>query len=444
MPHQDHGRETPAIGPALDWLVSSEAFGSYTLRSDSRFTPTRLVRLTLLWAWGEQVALGDRLAHAQEVIDSAADDQPRSITYQAFVKLLRRHSAALLYAVVTTLQARLRQSLADSYRVAGFLVFGVDGTRLGVPRTKANEASFSAVARVKRRRGRRSKADRKKAATPRVWLTTLWHVGTGLPWGWRSGPSDSSEREHLPELLAWLPERSLVTADAGFVGYDLCGKVIGAGHDFLIRVGGNVRLLKKLGYAREHDNRVYLWPERAARKRRSPIVLRLVVSHDGKQPVYLVTTVLAQRALSDRRVIELYRRRWGVEVFYRGFKRTFARHKLRSASPRNALVELDWSMAALWAACLYAKHLQARRGEDLSRTSVAGVLRVLRRAAVASRFALVEELAVALVDPYERTNKASRDYPIQKTDYRPAGPPDIRYASPELKEIALQLRGFTA
>ena len=51
-----------------------------------------------------------------------------------------------------------------------------------------------------------------------MWLTTMWHVGTGLPWDWRLGPSDSSERDHLKQMIAALPAHALVTADAGFVG----------------------------------------------------------------------------------------------------------------------------------------------------------------------------------------------------------------------------------
>ncbi len=434
MPHQDHGRVASAIGPALDWLVSSEAFGSYTLRRDSRFTPCSLVKLVLLWAWGEQATLTDRFAHAREVIASHAGDQRQSVTYQAFVKLLRRHSASLLYAVVRTLQARLREAFPDSYRVAGFVVFGVDGTRIATPRTAANQAAFDPPPQ------RRSKKARTRAV-PQAWLTTLWHVGTGLPWGWRSGPGDSAERQHLRELLAWLPESSLVTADAGYIGYDLCRAVVEAGNDFLLRVGGNAKLLKKLGYAREAAGRVYLWPERAAKKRLPPIVLRLVVVRDAKSPVYLVTTVLSKQDLSDRQLIELYRQRWGIEVFYRGFKRTFARHKLHSASPENAMLELDWSLAALWAACLYAK---LRQGAELTRTSVAGVLRVIRHAMRAANVPLRDGLAAALVDTYQRVNKASRGYPCKKSNLPGTQPPSIVDASAELISIAKQLRGFTA
>ena len=48
------------------------------------------------------------------------------------------------------------------------------------------------------------------------------------------------------------PENTLFCGDAGFVGYDLWQSIIDKGHSFVIRVGGNVRLLTKLGYyARE-------------------------------------------------------------------------------------------------------------------------------------------------------------------------------------------------
>ena len=127
-----------------------------------------------------------------------------------------------------------------------------------------------------------------------MWLTLFWHVGTGLPWAWRTGPSDSSERQHLQEMLAELPENTLIAADAGFVGYEFWRAVMEAGHSFVIRAGANVRLLKKLGYAREYDQTIYLWPNAVAKKELPPLVLRAVWVHDGKQPMCLVTNVLSK------------------------------------------------------------------------------------------------------------------------------------------------------
>lgn len=446
MLRQDHGRlvGVPAIGVVLDWLVRPHTFGRLSFRKGCAWTPCSLAKAVFIWAWGQEAALTDRYATARQTIAQLPNGQQESVSYQAFMKLLTRHSAVLLFAIISALQRRMRELFIESYRVAGYVAFGVDGTRIDVPRTLANEQAFGKTICRTRRRGRRRRADHKKAAAPRIWLTTLWHLGTSLPWSWTRGASDSSERAHLLGMLDWLPERSLLTADAGFVGYHFWQSLRDAGHDFLIRIGANVTLLKELGYFRECGDRVYLWPDKQARKRRQPIVLRLVVAHNGKHPVYLVTTVLAKSSLSDAQLIELYKARWGIEVFYRSFKRTFERHKLRSHSPYHALVELDWSLLALWAACLYAKHQQAEAGRGIATTSVAGVLRILRRALCEPSLPIALQLATALVDSYDRHNKASRDYPRKKTDTPATSPPTIRKATKPQAALAKKLRRLTA
>jgi hypothetical protein len=52
-------------------------------------------------------------------------------------------------------------------------------------------------------------------------VTTLLHLATGVVWDFTSGPARSSEREHLRQMLAALPQQTLLIADAGFTGYDL-------------------------------------------------------------------------------------------------------------------------------------------------------------------------------------------------------------------------------
>ena len=275
----------------------------------------------------------------------------------------------------------------------------------------------------------------KKVNSPQMWLTLMWHVGTGLPWDWRSGPSGSSEREHMTQMIPDLPAGSLVTADAGFVGYEYWKALLDAGHAFVIRVGSNVQLLKKLGYFQESENRVYLWPERRARNCEKPLTLRLVKVNGSKSPVYLVTSVLSSRKLSDRQVTAMYKRRWGVELYYRGFKQTFERRKLRSGRADHSQLELDWSLIGLWAVCLYALHHQAPQQLPASRLSVAGTLRAIRKPMreYKSRpddgedlYALLEQ---AITDDYHRGSKASRDYPRKKKKEPPAGKPIIRTAT---------------
>jgi hypothetical protein len=278
-----------------------------------------------------------------------------------------------------------------------------------------------------------------------LWITTLWHAGTGLPWDWRIGPSDSSERHHLREMLDTLPPEALLTADAGFVGYDFWTSVLESGRPFLIRVGSNVRLIKKLGLVRESGNTVYVWPDRAARRNQPPLALRLIVVQGERHPWYLLTSVHDPARLSDRQAAEIYRLRWGIELYYRHFKQTFERRKLRSHTADHVQIEAHWSMLGLWALLLHAEQYLHRRHVPPDRVSVANVLRAYRTPLREYKShpdpgeSLWNLLTAAVVDSYQRTNKTSRAHPRKKYE-SPPGPPKIQQATQTQITLASQLR----
>ena len=187
----------------------------------------------------------------------------------------------------------------------------------------------------------------KNKTAPQVFLTTLWHVGLGLPWDFRVGPGTTSERTHASQMIEELPERSLLTADAGFVSYAFCRKLLMQGHAFLLRVGANVSLLTGLGYYwEERGGLVYLWPKKC--RRDAPLVLRLIELVRGKQTVCLLTNILAAEQLSDKEAIEIYRLRWGEEVYHRSFKQTLERRTLLSRTPATCLAEVQWIVLGTW------------------------------------------------------------------------------------------------
>jgi hypothetical protein len=456
MAHQDQGRKTHDCTHAgqllsvLVWLFGGVSLNCIGLRQDCTWTAQTLMYAAILWAWSDEKTLGDRLAIARKIIMFWFPGQPQPAeSYQAFVKLLRKWTDPLIERLKTVFRRRMEKMLADVWLVAGFAVFACDGSRVDVPRTRKNEERYSSQSKLsreaqkRRRQAKRRRTQRlaraRKAKAPGIWLTVMWHVGSGLPWDWRAGPADSSERGHLEEMLAALPRGSLVTADAGFVGYDVWNKIIAAGHHLLVRVGGNVRLLKKLGYVRERDDLVYLWPDGVAKKHQPPLVLRLAVVCGKRHPIYLVTSMVARSRLSEKQMAEVYRHRWGIEVFYRHCKQTFERRKLRSQNPDNAMVELQWSLAGVWAMGLHSHCRLVRRGVSPEKISFAGVLRAYRRCMREYKSQpdpgerLNEMLDRAIIDSYERTNKASRDYPRKKEE-KAAGPPTI------LKATRMQIR----
>lgn len=458
MSHQDKERREVRYNAeylklALHWLLCHVAWGGIQFRKDCTWTARQLAATALLWAWSDEATLGERFVAARRIAKHLYQPQREFAgSWQAFVKMLARWTAPLVAMMQTALRKRMQDALASSWMIHGFIVFGVDGSRLDVPRTKSHEAA-NGPARDKqgnklkrsRRKKPRTAAHTKKANTPQRWLTLLWHAGTGLPWAWRTGPTGSSEREHWLQMLAELPPGALIAADAGFVGYDCLKTMIDSQRQVLVRVGSNVHLLRKLGWTRESAGTVYLWPDRMAQKNQPPLVLRLVVATGGKYPVHLVTNVTKQR-LSDAQVVDVYRRRWGIELYFRHLKQTFERRKLRSACAENAVVELEWSLLGLWSMALYAQVELNKHAVDPTKLSVAGVLKAFRRMLrdylhpQERGRSLAALLRAALRDEYPRKDKTSRGYPRKKQADPPAGPPEIKNATVAQVRRARDLR----
>lgn len=466
MSHQDlvqddaRGTHAAELWQAWKWLTGGGCFPGLRFRGDCTWTFVALTFAAVLWSWSDQRILTERYQDARQIIVYLGVTQCRlSASYQAFIKLLRKWTPALRGALTTVFRGKIRSELGGVWETEGWCVFAADGSRIGVPRTRGNEERYcprSKLSRAgqKRRKAHLAKKRKKalreqqareaKAAVPLIWLTAVWHVGSGLLWDWRGGPADSSERAHLTEMLAALPDNALLTADAGFVGYKFWQQIRDAKKHLLVRVGANVKLLKKLGFAEEGDGCVYLWPDRAARKNQPPLALRLIVVSDGREPVYLVTDLQPEQ-LSDRAAAVVYARRWGIELFFRNCKQTFERTKLRSRNPDNALVELEWSLLGMWAMGIHSHARLVGQGVQPAKISFVNVLRAYRasmrryREQVTPATRLTKRLDLAKLDDYQRGDKSSRRYP-RKKQHHAIQPPTLTLATPTQIRAAKQIR----
>jgi hypothetical protein len=468
MSHQDgKSREEivvnhESIKQAVNSLFAAKAFQGVKARKGAKWTPRMLVVVALLWAWSKADGLKERFHEARKVAAKLFRWLPKpGKTYQGFMKQLRKWHVELQLLCMSELRVRMKQDLFGQWEIAGYVIIAGDGSRIELPRTESNEAGYSpkrkkegspknakGKGKPKRSRGKRCRKPkrqseasiRKKANSPQMWLTLFWHVGTGLPWAWRTGPSDSSERQHLHEMLGELPENTLITADAGFVGYDFWSAVMAAGHHFVIRAGANVRMLKRLGFTREYDNTVYLWPDWARKKGLPPLALRVVWVHSGKHPMCLITNVMSKKRLTDRQIAQIYKARWGVEVFFRTFKQTFGRRKLRSDKAEHAQLEAEWSLVALWAVCLLTQREIANSGRDPCRLSPADAIKAIQEVICHYRNRPEEPteslgwmLRHALRDDYQRTSsKKARAYPTKRKRERTGVPTVARASKPQL------------
>ncbi len=389
-----------------------------TRPADRRWCPWALTLVAVLAAWDNASTVKERFRAARELVNRHRPRRRRALgrSYQGFAKALVAHNRRLVRVVIGRLRRRMLQ-LAPAHRTRqGFFAVAVDGTKIDALRTKGNEAGLGVAG---------------KAGThPQMLLTTMWHMGTGLPWCWRVGRADANERDQLRSMLPELPSDALVVADALFIGFDLLSRMDRRGQRFLVRVGANVRLLRRLGCVQENRDTVYLWPN-AAQHRHRPLVLRLIrLKTERGAEVCLITNVLDQTQLSAESATVLYRMRWGVEVFYRGLKQTLQRRKMCSASPARAVIELHWAMVGLLLLGVLGVRQLVRSGRDPLALSVAGALRAVRRSAAAitgrvGRLALGTALGRAVKDAYRRRHpKDSRRWPHKKKN-RVCGSPRV-------------------
>jgi len=399
------------------------------VRAGTDWTPQRLTWVGSFLAWDEGQALTTRFEHACQAAGDLHPHWALGSSYSGFVAALARQTPTLAEALKRRFRRRMRDLAGGHWRRCRWTAFAVDGTRIEAPRTVANEAGLGCAGRDK--------------AAPQVSVTVLWHMGLGLPWDYRAGPGTVGERAHLRPMVGDLPPGSLVVADAGFVGYALCRRLLRQGQHFLLRVGGNVTLLEGLGYY--HEERaglVYLWPQEHRGGR--PLVLRRIALRHGRQDVSLLTDVLDPRQLTDAEAAELYAMRWGEEVFFRSYKQTLQRRKLLSRTAATGLAKAQWTLLGLWLLGLMTVSRLVSEGVDPLAMSVARARDVVRGALRGTRprrgpRTLDAGSRAARQDGYRRGgSKAARDYPRKKRR-QPPGPPKIKPATAAEVERAKRL-----
>ena len=138
------------------------------------------------------------------------------------------------------------------------------------------------------------KNNKPQPQVPQVWITLMWHMRLRLPWLWRLGPSNASERAHVTEMLDehTFPINTMFCGDAGFIGYPLWSQILKHGQQFLIRVGANVRLLSQNSdYELQEDGIVLCWPQESVRLNHVPRRFRIIKIKLGKEHMWLLTSV---------------------------------------------------------------------------------------------------------------------------------------------------------
>lgn len=448
-----------------EWFLPNDSiFSKLRFHGNSKWVPMGLVWLTLCWAWCETRNVTDAFEQAVSACQQMFGAVPWN-TYQGFMGALVTWTPRFMPLLRGVLQQRMEEIGGKFWRIDGWVPIAFDGSRSSAPRTKSNEAALcaknygqgkTAKYRKKKSKGtRRKKNERNKAQPqePQAWITLMWHMGLRLPWCWRLGPSNASERQHVMQMAETesFPKNTLFCGDAGFVGYPLWSCLAAGGYDFLVRVGANVSLLTlhadcqftKAGKGFV----VYCWPKKLRQGGQPPLRLRLVQVQLGKTKVWMLTSVLDERRLTTKAMVRFYKMRWGIEVEFRGLKQTLDRAKLRCRNDRRLMAELDWSIMAMAVAELFALKEQLakrpsqsdkkRRVGDPGKRSLAQTMRALRKClrnlsdSAPPGEDLASQLRRAVTDNYQRKRP-------KRARYRPPNPDKKALGDPKLRRLTKQ------
>lgn len=399
-----------------------------------RWRPRLLVMTALMAVWQTASTAGERFSLARGVLTRMFVGRRRAgYTYNGFMAALERQSSSLFDTLLPWWRGRALAWSGEHGRLFGWTLFGVDGTKINCPRSVANEKSFGCAG--------------KAGSAPQQLLTVLLHLGSWMPWSWRRGPGTDDERAHLLSMLGDLPADALLLADALYTSYALLCRLIDTKVAFVVRAGANVNVLRDLGYhVVEEEHIVYLWPNKQQRHRQPPLALRLIRVQDGRsRRMCLMTNVLEPDRLSDAQAVQLYARRWGVEVTNRTLKQTLDRHTVQSMNISHAQVELDWNVAALAVLALINLRMANRNGTDPLQRSPSDAVRLLRQWMFATHklvqlAILHQQLAKTVLDNYSRAGpKSNRPWP-RKKQTKPPGTPSARKATDAQIQLAKQLR----
>jgi hypothetical protein len=451
------------LNAAFKWFRDKLSFADLEFHGNTSWQPFDLILMALVWSLSCKSTLTESFTIAKAQVSQLGGNVPLS-TYQGMLGALVTWTEKLLKPIKIRLHT-LYQEVAPSYfRIGRWNALAMDGSRATAPRTKLNEREFCAQDYGKGRtaqyrksqKGKHVKKKHRKNETkltpPQMWVTLIWHIGLGIPWDWKLGPSTSSERDHVKQMVehGHFVKNTLFVGDAGFIGYDLWDSIMKKNHNFMVRVGGNVHLLTNLGYKverqkgqKKRNGIVYCWPNVKMSKKLPPLVLRLVKCKIGKTNVWLLTNVLDEDALTVKEMKELYERRWGIELEFRSLKQIFERRNMRSRNNERTYVEMHWSILAMAVTELFAIRAQrahSPRKADPARRSFAKSLRAIRRALefphkLPLQFSsLDEDLQNAVLDDYHRTSDKKSRYRSKRKHPPSCGAPKVKKADAKHRE----------
>jgi len=248
----------------------------------------------------------------------------------------------------------------------------IDGTGASMPDTLENRAKWPYAGNQK-----------KGCGFPTIKLAGLFCLRTGRMIKFAFAGWKQSELALARQLVGWVKKGEVLLADSGFCGWGLIALFKRKGVDVVMRLHH-----RRKGKAGRHTwkkpRRPAAWGKTLWRELPDELAMRIIcfeVNIKGwrTKRISLCTTLLDAELYPDEALIELYLRRWAIELFYRDIKVTLGLDVVRCKTP--AMVEKEIWMQAIAHNLVRALMLEAAmtHAAPLERLSFKGTVSRMRQ-----------------------------------------------------------------
>lgn len=222
-------------------------------------------------------------------------------------------------------------------------VFAIDGSKYDLPAAKEIRDEFDPQSGLEYPG---------KGHYPQCLVTTVFDVFRRLPIARSIVKSDSSERQEFEEILPQIPIQSLLLFDRGYPSYGLISLLLEKFTGYFIfrcPATSTFPAVEKFVKSGKSEDIIQILPSSTIvaktpydqRKKLKALKIRIIrlVSPDGVVSV-LLTNLYNDHIFHTNDIINLYFRRWEIEVYYRDEKTTLEIEKFHGKTPNSIRQEL--------------------------------------------------------------------------------------------------------
>jgi hypothetical protein len=403
-------RFVQSAGKALGKVLTAQVLKNAVLEETGSWRERLYGPLTTLVLFIEQVLGADH--SCQDAVSRglsarvALGQVPCSLNSGPYCKARARLALGLIERLGREVAARLCAGQPAPWLWRGRAVKLVDGTTVSMPDTQKNQDAFP-----------QPRGQKPGLGFPLARLLGIVSLSCGAVLEWASGPCEgkhSGETALLWRLMDKFADGDVVVADRAFAGYFGIARLRQVGVDVLIRQHQRRHTDFRRGARLGKRDHVVSWarPQRPAwmdpttyASMPESILMREVRLAD----LTLVTTLLDAKEVDKRELVDLYGKRWQIELDFRAIKTVMQMDVLRCKSPQMVRKEIAVHLLAYnlvrtvmaQAACL--AHLLPRQLSFKATLQVLNAfeenLRHAPRARLSSRHALVLGSIAQLVLP---------------------------------------------